>query len=201
MDNCSELKNLPKKKQLLIQTATELFSAHGFRRITIDEICKTANVSKMTFYKYFKNKIAMAKDVIDCIYSQGKEHYYEMLKEDSPFSTKIENILLISRSQTHAIGKAFYLDISDKGSPLFSYFNEKLEEIRTMTIDFCKDAQLKGHIRKDINIDVMMFMLNSHYEQLNHPDFVKAVPDVEERSNVLASLFFYGFTGNTPAVP
>jgi len=107
MNNNSELKNLPKKQQILIQTATELFSAHGFRRITIDEICKTANVSKMTFYKYFKNKIAIAKVVIDCIYSQGKEHYYGMLKEDSPFSTKIENILLISRSQTQTIGDSF----------------------------------------------------------------------------------------------
>ncbi len=29
-----------------------------------------------------------------------------------------------------------------------------------------------------------------------HPAFVKSVPDVEDRSSILASLFFYGFTGS-----
>jgi len=139
--------------------------------------------------------------VIDCIYSQGKEHYYAMLKEDSSFSKKIENILLISRSQTQAIGDSFFKDIMDEKSSLNPYFNEKQNEIKQMTVDFCTNAQKNGHIRCDISIAVMMFILNSNLDQVNHLDFVKAVPDVEERCNVLASLFFYGFTGNNPAVP
>ena len=102
---------MSKKKQQLLITATELFRAHGFRRITIDEICKTSNISKMTFYKYFKNKIDIVKVVLETIYSQGKLRYYEMLKEDIPFSNKIENMFLISRTQTHAIGQAFFLNI------------------------------------------------------------------------------------------
>lgn len=188
---------MSKKNTQLLITATELFNAHGFRRITIDEICKTANISKMTFYKYFKNKIDIAKVVLDTIYSEGKLRYYEMLKQDIPFSEKIENILLISRTQTHAIGQSFFLDITDENSPLLSYFLEKQKEIKKMTIDFCKNAQKAGLIRNDISIDVMMFMLNSQHEKLNHPDFVKFVPDVEDRCGMLASLFFYGFTGNS----
>ena len=188
---------MSKKKQQLLITATELFNAHGFRRITIDEICKTANISKMTFYKYFKNKTDIAKLVLDTIYNEGKLRYYEMLKQDIPFSEKIENILLISRSQTHAIGQSFFLDITDENSPLLSYFQEKQQEIKKMTIDFCKTSQKTGLIRKEISIDVMMFMLNSQYDKINHPDFVKFVPDVEERCSMLASLFFYGFAGNS----
>ena len=187
---------LPKKQRQLIEVATELFSAHGFRRITIDEICRTSNISKMTFYKYFKNKIAIAQAVLESIYAQGKEFYYKMLEEDTPFSIKIQNILLISRSQTHAIGQPFFQDITDKSSPLSSFFYEKQNEIKNMTIDFCRDAQEKGCIRKDVSIDVMMFMLNSQHEQLNHPDFVKSIPDIEDRCTVLASLFFYGFIGS-----
>ena len=40
---------MSKKKQQLLNTATELFRAHGFRRITIDEICKTASIDVMMF--------------------------------------------------------------------------------------------------------------------------------------------------------
>jgi len=187
---------MSKKKVQLLITATELFNAHGFRRITIDEISKTSNISKMTFYKYFKNKIDIAEAVLDTIYTEGKLRYYEMLEQDSPFSEKIENLLLISRTQTHAIGQSFFQDITDENSPLLDFFLDKQKEIKKMTIDFCKKAQKAGLIRKDISIDVMMFMLNSQHATVNQPDFVKLVPDVEVRCSMLASLFFYGFTGN-----
>ena len=51
-------------------------------------------------------------------------------------------------------------------------------------------------MKGQISMDVMMVMLNNQYDQLNHPDFVKSVPDVEDRCSMLASLFFYGFTGS-----
>ena len=39
-------------------------------------------------------------------------------------------------------------------------------------------------------MDVMMFMLNCQYDQLNYPDFVKSVPDVEDCCSMLSALFF-----------
>lgn len=186
---------LPSKKGQLLNSATVLFCSHGFRRITIDEICRTAQVSKMTFYKYFKNKVDIAKQVLDHIYEQGKVHYYDMLKQNIPFSLKIEKILLISRSQTQAIGQSFFEDLMNTDLPLNAHFNKKQDEIKQMTINFCRDSQKNGYIRNDIDIDVMMFMLNVQHEQVNHPDFIKAVPKVEDRCSILASLFFYGFTG------
>ena len=121
---------MSKKKQQLLITATELFSAHGFRRITIDEICKTANISKMTFYKYFKNKIDIGKVVLDTIYSQGKLRYYEMLKQDIPFSDKIENMLLISRTQTHAIGQPFFWILLMRTRHYFLIFLKSRKKLR-----------------------------------------------------------------------
>ena len=57
MDNS----NHNKKIQQLVTTAQELFMRHGIRRVTVEEICSEANISKMTFYKYFKNKIELTK--------------------------------------------------------------------------------------------------------------------------------------------
>ncbi|WP_372931944.1 TetR/AcrR family transcriptional regulator, partial [Mariniphaga sediminis] len=56
--------NKKSKKYLeIMKTARELFWKHGFRRVTIQEICEKAGVSKMTFYKHFPNKIDLAKTV------------------------------------------------------------------------------------------------------------------------------------------
>ncbi len=55
----SNLENNEKYKDIL-ETGQELFWKFGFRRVTIEEICKEAGISKMTFYKYFSNKMDLA---------------------------------------------------------------------------------------------------------------------------------------------
>ena len=49
------------KLQAILDAAKSLFWKHGIRRVTIEEICEVAGVSKMTYYKYFSNKTAIAK--------------------------------------------------------------------------------------------------------------------------------------------
>ena len=44
------------KRQILIDTATELFSSAGFHATGIDLIAKRANVSKKTMYHHFRSK-------------------------------------------------------------------------------------------------------------------------------------------------
>ena len=52
-----------KKIGQLVTTAQELMMRHGIHRVTVEEICSDANISKMTFYKYFKNKIELTKSI------------------------------------------------------------------------------------------------------------------------------------------
>ncbi|MEU0402385.1 helix-turn-helix domain-containing protein [Streptomyces sp. NPDC006197] len=49
-------------RQTLIDTALELFGAHGFDGVTLDGLCEAAEVSKRTFFRYFDSKedVAMA---------------------------------------------------------------------------------------------------------------------------------------------
>lgn len=52
-----------KKYKALLEAGKKLFCKHGFRRVTIDEICREAGASKMTFYKWFDNKTEFAKTI------------------------------------------------------------------------------------------------------------------------------------------
>ena len=60
----------PKKEQIL-KTGKELFWKYGFKLVTIEEICKEAGVSKMTYYKYFTNKITIT-------FSASTLHHYRL---------------------------------------------------------------------------------------------------------------------------
>ncbi len=54
----------PKYNQI-IETASELFVRFGIKRVTVEEICKTSGVSKMTFYKFFRNKNEVVEKILD----------------------------------------------------------------------------------------------------------------------------------------
>mgnify|MGYP003078587559 CR=1 FL=1 len=44
------------KKEVVINTARELFTKYGYKKVSMDEIARTSNVTKKTIYSYFKDK-------------------------------------------------------------------------------------------------------------------------------------------------
>jgi AcrR family transcriptional regulator len=187
-----DVQSQPKKQQKLIETATELFCKHGMRRVTVEEICKNAGISKMTFYKYFNDKNDIARDVLDSLINTGLKMYYEMIAEPAPFAQKVEKILMLSTGQIHVFGSAFLDDLTDPKSPLYNYFLEQQKKVRQLSIEFLEQAQKDGLINSEIKMPVMMFLLNRLSELLNHPEFVKILPDIEARACELSTLFFHG---------
>ena len=53
------------KEEQIIQAARELFTVYGYKRVSMDEIAKKANVTKRTVYSYFKSKEDLLKYFID----------------------------------------------------------------------------------------------------------------------------------------
>jgi AcrR family transcriptional regulator len=45
-----------RKRRRIVEAATELFTRHGYRRVSVDEIAHHAQVAKGTVYLYFENK-------------------------------------------------------------------------------------------------------------------------------------------------
>lgn len=192
MVEIKEFQSLPKKQQQLIEAATELFCKHGIRRVTVEEICNNAGISKMTFYKYFTDKNAIARAVLDALINEGLKMYYEMIAEPIPFAQKMEKILVLSTSQIHALGSAFLDDLMNPKSALHPYFIEQQKKVSELSIEFLHQAQNDGLINSEIKMPVMMFLLNRLSELLNHPEFVNILPDIEARACELSALFFHG---------
>ena len=60
----------PAIKNGLVRAATELFLRNGFAATSIDEICKSAGVTKGALFHHFKDKQALAHEVL-CAWSAG----------------------------------------------------------------------------------------------------------------------------------
>lgn len=45
------------KKEVVINTARELFTKYGYKKVSMDEIARTSNVTKKTIYSTLKIKM------------------------------------------------------------------------------------------------------------------------------------------------
>jgi AcrR family transcriptional regulator len=63
----------------LFKAGRKLFWKYGFRRVSVDEICREAGVSKMTFYRAFEDKQDLAKTIFRKVAEEGVKQFIEIL--------------------------------------------------------------------------------------------------------------------------
>ena len=194
MAKACSFEELSKKQQQLLLAAQDLFFQHGIRRVTIEEICRKAGVSKRTYYKYFKDKLDIARAVLDLLFAESYKVFRTILEEETSFAQKFEKILMLVTTEIHAAGSAFLDDVMEKESPLNVYFLKIQKKTRGLVVDFFKDAQKAGHINSTIKMPFVLFMMDRLSELLSHPEFARIMPDIEERASELAVQLFHGFS-------
>src|SRR4030067_3860926 len=71
-------KPLPERtRERLLDAAGEVFAERGYRRATVREICRRANVNIASVSYYFKSKEDLYADVLEFAYRQARQKYPE----------------------------------------------------------------------------------------------------------------------------
>ncbi|HKK81807.1 MAG TPA: TetR/AcrR family transcriptional regulator, partial [Prolixibacteraceae bacterium] len=99
-----------KKYNDIIEAAQKLFWKFGFKKVTIEEICREGNVSKMTFYKYFDNKVDVAKRVLDKVIGSASGQFKKLKNEAESAPELMEGMLKMKKEGVHDISKEFLAD-------------------------------------------------------------------------------------------
>ncbi|QGY42521.1 TetR family transcriptional regulator [Maribellus comscasis] len=182
----------PKYSDIII-TARKLFWKHGISRVSIEEICREANVSKMTFYRFFSNKVELGKTIIDNIMDESIEKYRSLMKQDIPFEEKIRKQLLLKFEGTKEISAEFVKDIySNKKLGLHLHWQKRADEFtKEVRYDYIK-AQNEGFIRKDLNLDFMFYFSSKSTDLLTDPQLLKMYDNMQDLIMEYANLFFFG---------
>lgn len=177
----------------LVHAATSLFWKFGIKRITIDEICREANVSKMTFYKFFNNKIDIAKYVLETKMNSAIDKYREFMDADIPFTKKIEMSVQLKMEQTEDLSQEFLTDLYRNPYPELQEFLEfkKKEFLNQILEDYIK-AQKSGHIRKNLKPEFILYFLNHMFEMAKDKELYQIYENAQELIMELTNFFFYG---------
>ncbi len=187
----------PKKKQILA-TGKKLFWKHGFKRVTIEEVCAEAGVSKMTFYKYFSNKMELVKAIMEKVLGESLERYNAIMKSEIPFTEKIEQQVQIKMEGTADISSEFLDDLMIHGEPeMMQYMSEMTQKVLGVVHTDYIEAQKRGEIRKDVKPEFIIYFLNHIYDMLKDEHLIAMYKDPNELAMELTRFFFYGIASRS----
>lgn len=145
-----------KKYKDILTTAKELFWKHGFKRVSVEEICQKAQVSKMTYYKYFPNKIELAKTIYDKVLKETESRFKKIMNENSPPDEKIRQIMLMKFEGTTNISPEFMEDFyTGKEPELKEFVERRTQQAWDMLNQDIKKAQKAGIFRKDFKPELL----------------------------------------------
>lgn len=183
-----------KKYRAIIDAAKDLFWKHGFRRVSVEEICRKAEVSKMTFYKYFPDKIELAKSLFNSVVEEGEEKFRMIMKEDSPASEKIRKLMLMKLEGTDNISQEFLYDFYTVPGDLKDYVEERTRTAWDILINDFRKAQVNGVFRKDIKPELVIKIQGKIAELLEDESVTSMYESKQELIMQFAKFMFYGIS-------
>lgn len=181
------------KKQQIERKAKELFWKHGFKKVTIEEICKKAIVSRKTFYTFYENKSALVIFLLEQIIEEMMTEYKRIINSELPFSEKIEQMLTLKYESSKSFSMEFVDDFfHPDAEDILAIYTKITQESMSMIHSFFINAQKNNEINPDLDITFVMLMMQKMLDITSQPDVMKLFPDTETMTRQISQFVIYG---------
>lgn len=172
------------KKDDIIESAKELFTAYGYKKVSMDEIALNAGVTKKTIYAYFKDKDDLFKYFVSQEIKNMKNIIEKNDKLDKPYFKKIHQTiyeLIKYRKENPFLGRIlkdaeFLNNTQAKESikmfddAIIKYIKEKIEiAIKQKKIKSC-DSDIAAFVIYKVYI-ALMYDWSNENKELDEKEF------------------------------
>ena len=181
------------KREQIVATAISLFSAHGSKRITVEELCREAGVSKVTFYKYFPNKVALVRQIHDDWMDEGFRTFDEIDALDIPFPEKIDRMGRWKAEFASRVNADFIRELIDVEHSAELGKQRFLRNIRR--------AQERGEIRPEIDLEILWLVLDKLGELFKDGSWETVTGDFATFQSQVRILLYYGMLTQPGGAP
>jgi AcrR family transcriptional regulator len=180
-----------RKMDRIIDTATELFTKHGIRRITIEEICRAAGASKMTFYKYFDNKIDLLHHIWERWFGEGYRVLDEIDAMDIPFSEKMQRLIEWKMNLVSSLSSEFLGEVLHASPELAAFIGEMKAKNISRFMAFVERAQSRGDMR-EMRPEFFLAVMNKMQDVVYDDTLARYYPDRLELIREVHNFLFFG---------
>ncbi|MBI4964963.1 MAG: TetR/AcrR family transcriptional regulator [Desulfomonile tiedjei] len=155
------------KRDRVLTEAARFFAERGFSQSDMAELAARANVSKGSLYDYFESKEDLYISVCRDALRRSREAVYGGIKPGWDIYRQVDHIFRkgAAFSLAHPEYVQMYLQITSPGMEVFA--NAITREVEGYTAvhlkSLIRDGIQKGIVRKDIDINLTAFLINTVY--------------------------------------
>lgn len=177
----------------ILNSTRSLIWKFGIKRVTVEEICREAGSSRVTFYKYFENKEDVVLAVVKELVETNLGLYREILEADKPYTEKVKDLIQLKMQQSDQLSSDLIRDLySPESGKVYEYFSKAtVSNLKTIEQDFRK-AQEEGDLRQEIRIEFILYFLNKLIEMSTDDYLLTIYKTPGELISELTRFFFYG---------
>ncbi|MEC0255859.1 TetR/AcrR family transcriptional regulator [Paenibacillus lautus] len=185
-----------KKIEQVFDAAFQLFSRHGYQKVSVNEIAQQAGVSPATIYNYFGTKDQLYMEMIKDWTDKQLEVYERILDSTRSFAEKTREIMQLEAKNLTFLSEEFrkFQTSEERGiSQTIQQYSE--EKVKGFFMRFVALGKQEGYIHKNQTEEVAMLYFSMFMNELGR----RWDSGNQEYGNgsmeTLLELFFYGLAG------
>jgi len=180
------------KEESLIQVGRELMFRHGIRRVTIEEICRVAGVSKVTFYRFFPNKLDLAARIIQDTMNAAIKHFSNVIDSDLSAEEIVTVIVQEKKKLANQMCPELVQEMYDPDFGLKDLLDELTQKGMAEFRKFIVHRQSTGEIRASLDPKFVYLMILKMQELVSDEAFVALFSSTGEMTVEVNNFLFYG---------
>ena len=155
-------------REKIIKAAIDAFSKYGFDRTRMDDVAKTADLSKGTIYLHFKSKEDLFYAICENNLAEAKQQISTMFAKKEDLVSEIERFYDVFRNKKTANERVFFETIAEsaRNAELRKALYKQRMNIFETAIGWVKLQIERGFFRKNIDANAIAVGLVSLYDGL-----------------------------------
>jgi TetR/AcrR family transcriptional regulator, repressor for uid operon len=155
-------------REKIIKAAIDAFSKYGFDRTRMDDVAKTADLSKGTIYLHFKSKEDLFYAICENNLAEAKQQISTMFANKEDLVSEIERFYDVFRNKKTANERVFFETIAEsaRNAELRKALYKQRMNIFETAIGWVNLQIERGFFRKNIDANAIAVGLVSLYDGL-----------------------------------
>ena len=155
-------------REKIIKAAIDAFSKYGFDRTRMDDVAKTADLSKGTIYLHFKSKEDLFYAICENNLAEAKQQISTMFAKKEDLVSEIERFYDVFRNKKTANERVFFETIAEsaRNAELRKALYKQRMNIFETAVGWVNLQIERGFFRKNIDANAIAVGLVSLYDGL-----------------------------------
>lgn len=167
-------KRTQEKRDAIVKAAQELFAERGITAVSITDIAAKANVSRVTLFKYFGDKEALAKEAMFSWIELLMREYEAILSSGIPFHQKLLGLLSTRLSGRERIGEQFIHSTAWDDPELLRLIKEMTStHALPIIMQIIEEGKHSGDIDSSLDNEAILAYFSAFGPIVRNPEYIK----------------------------